>query len=381
MPKWLLPEHVADILPAEARRIEDLRRSLLDRFRSYGYELVIPPLLEYLDALVDGAGGDLDLRTFKLVDQLSGKSLGVRADFTPQVARIDAHLLNRAGVVRLCYAGSVLHTRPRDLNATREPLQIGAELYGHAGVEADLEVAELALQSAALAGVQSARIELSHMGILRALLEGMAADRDVDALVELVRAKDVPALRQAGLEAETLHTLETLCDLYGGIDVIESARARLPALPGVRAALDGLAQLCTGLPADRVGIDLADLHGYTYHSGIMFAVYGPGASSALVRGGRYDDVGRQFGRARPATGFSLDLRALAAGWEAQASASAIRAPWTSDPALRAAIAGLRERGEIVVQVLPEQPDAAGEYACDRELRCTDTGWQVFGIAE
>lgn len=381
MPKWLLPEHVADILPAEARRIEDLRRSVLDRFRSYGYELVIPPLLEYLDALVDGTGGDLDLRTFKLVDQLSGKSLGLRADFTPQVARIDAHLLNRDGVVRLCYAGSVLHTRPRDLNATREPLQIGAELYGHAGVEADLEIADLALQSAALAGVDDARIELSHMGVLRALLGRMGGDRNIDALVDLVRAKDVPALRQVGLDGDTLGALETLCDLYGGTEVIGAARARLPALAGVQEALAGLERLCAGLPSDRVGIDLADLHGYTYHSGIMFAVYGPGASSALVRGGRYDDVGRQFGRARPATGFSLDLRALAAGWDMQPPGAAIRAPWGTDPELRAVIARLRLAGDIVVQVLPEQGNAAGEYACDRELRYTNEGWQVFGIVE
>ena len=226
MPKWLLPEHIADVLPAEARRIEDLRRTLLDRYRSYGYELVIPPLLEYLDSLFTGTGHDLDLRTFKLVDQLSGKTMGVRADFTPQVARIDAHLLNRKGVVRLCYSGSVLHTLPRDMHATREPLQVGAELYGHPGIEADIEVAELALASAAAGGNRDVRIDLSHMGVLRALLgqAQLGADQ-AEALVALVRAKDVPSLREfAGIDDRVREALIVLCGLYGGPEVIDEAK-------------------------------------------------------------------------------------------------------------------------------------------------------------
>jgi len=245
MPKWLLPEHIADVLPAEARRIEDLRRTLLDRYRSYGYELVIPPLLEYLDSLFTGTGHDLDLRTFKLVDQLSGKTMGVRADFTPQVARIDAHLLNRKGVVRLCYSGSVLHTLPRDMHATREPLQVGAELYGHPGIEADIEVAELALASAAAGGNRDVRIDLSHMGVLRALLgqAQLGADQ-AEALVALVRAKDVPSLREfAGIDDRVREALIVLCGLYGGPEVIDEARRALPRLPDLEAALDALASL------------------------------------------------------------------------------------------------------------------------------------------
>lgn len=381
MPKWLLPEHIADVLPAEARRIEDLRRALLDRFRCYGYELVIPPLLEYLDSLLTGTGHDLDLRTFKLVDQLSGKTMGVRADFTPQVARIDAHLLNRKGVVRLCYAGSVLHTLPRDMHATREPLQIGAEIYGHPGIEADIEIAELALASAALGSAGAIRIDLSHMGVLRALLAQAGVDGEVaEDVATLVRAKDVPALRELGLLPEAVRAaLETLCGLYGGVEVIEAARRVLPRLPEIEAALAALEQLVRLLPRAQVGIDLGELHGYGYHSGIMFAVYAERAPVALVRGGRYDQVGRAFGRARAATGFSLDLRELAAVCDEPAIMPAIRAPWGMEPALREAIAELRARGEIVVQSLPDHEEAPDEYACDRELRPTGKGWEVFRI--
>lgn len=379
MPKWLLPEHIADVLPAEARRIEDLRRTLLDRYRSYGYELVIPPLLEYLDSLFTGTGHDLDLRTFKLVDQLSGKTMGVRADFTPQVARIDAHLLNRKGIVRLCYSGSVLHTLPRDMHATREPLQVGAELYGHPGIEADIEIAELALASAAAGGNRGVRIDLSHMGVLRALLgQAKVAPADAESLVALVRAKDVPSLREFGaIEAGLREALAVLCGLYGGPEVIDEARRVLPRLPEIEAALAALARLVEVLPSAQVGVDLGELHGYAYHSGIMFAVYGERATSALVRGGRYDQVGGAFGRARPATGFSLDLRELAAVSPDPEIAPAIRAPWGLDPALRAAIGALRAQGEIVVQSLPEHADAPDEYACDRELRLSGGQWTVF----
>ncbi len=381
MPKWLLPEHIADVLPAEARRIEDLRRTLLDRYRSYGYELVIPPLLEYLDSLFTGTGHDLDLRTFKLVDQLSGKTMGVRADFTPQVARIDAHLLNRKGVVRLCYSGSVLHTLPRDMHATREPLQVGAELYGHPGIEADIEVAELALASAGAGGNRGVRIDLSHMGVLRALLaQAHLTGSQAEEVASLVRAKDVPSLRELdAIDARVRDALVVLCGLYGGTEVIDQARRALPKSPEIDAALDALARLVDVLPSAQVGVDLGELHGYAYHSGIMFAVYGERATGALVRGGRYDQVGGAFGRARPATGFSLDLRELAAVCPDPAIAPAIRAPWGLDAALRSAIAELRARGEIVVQALPDHADAPDEYECDRELRLSDRGWEVFRI--
>ncbi|MFY3248050.1 ATP phosphoribosyltransferase regulatory subunit, partial [Achromobacter xylosoxidans] len=313
MGNWLLPESLADVLPAEARRIEELRRELLDLYRTYGFELVAPPLVEYIDSLLSGTGSDLDLRTCKLVDQLSGRTLGVRADMTPQVTRIDAHLLNRAGVTRLCYCGNVLHARPADLLSSRELLQIGAEIYGHAGFEADLEIVQLVLETVAIAGVRNPRLVLCHPGVLRAIVESDPAAAAVSQdVIRLMREKDVPGLtelaaRTAGMRAETLKALQLLPKLYGGPEVLKRARHDLPLLPGVVAALDALQVLVDGMANVDVGVDLADVDGYGYHSGIKFALYAEGWRDALVRGGRYDDVSLAFGRARPATGFSLDL--------------------------------------------------------------------------
>jgi len=315
--RWLLPEHVEDVLPAEAAKIEALRRALLDLFASHGYELVIPPLLEYVDSLLTGTGHDLDLRTFKLVDQLSGKMMGVRADITPQVARIDAHLLNRDGVTRLCYCGSVLHARPASLAATREPIQIGAEIYGHAGVQSDLEVQRLLARSLEIAGVRGARIDIGHVAVFRALVQaaGIGAEAEAD-LFEALQRKDVPALRTLTrkLEAKTRTALMLLPELYGGAEVIETAARKLPDLPALKnalATLRALARDCS-VPAS---FDLAELRGYHYHSGVVFDAYcdGPSGSGALLiaRGGRYDEVGKAFGRPRPATGFSIGLRELA----------------------------------------------------------------------
>ena len=315
--RWLLPEHVEDVLPAEAAKIEALRRALLDLFASRGYELVIPPLLEYVDSLLTGTGHDLDLRTFKLVDQLSGKMMGVRADITPQVARIDAHLLNRSGVTRLCYCGSVLHTRPASLAATREPIQIGAEIYGHAGVQSDLEIQRLLARSLEIAGVRGARIDIGHVAVFRALVHaaGIGADAEAD-LFEALQRKDVPALRTLTrkLDPKTRAALMLLPELYGGAEVIETAARRLPNLPALRkalATLRALARDCS-VPAS---FDLAELRGYHYHSGVVFDAYcdgGNGKGTLLIaRGGRYDEVGKAFGRPRPATGFSIGLRELA----------------------------------------------------------------------
>lgn len=378
MPKWLLPEHISDVLPAEARRIEDLRRQLLDLYRGYGYELVMPPLLEYLDSLLTGTGHDLELRTFKLVDQLSGRTMGLRADITPQVARIDAHLLDRPGVTRLCYAGSVLHTRPRGLNATREPIQLGAELYGHAGVEADIEIAELALASIACAGVARPRLELSHIGVVDALLADARVDEaTAGELVACVQAKDVPGLQaMPGVPAAVAASLAALCDLYGGLEVVERARHLLPRLPAIDAALARIERLARALPEGRVAVDLGELRGWRYHNGIMLSVYAEQAVTALVRGGRYDEVGLSFGRSRPATGFSLDLRELAA-LVPNAPVSAIRAPWNHDPSLVALVARLRAAGEIVIQSLPGHELQSDAFACDRELRPDERGgWVV-----
>ena len=375
---WLLPENIADVLPSEARKIEDLRRRMLDNFRLYGYELVMPPMLEYVDSLLNGAGADTDLRTFKLVDQISGRMLGLRADMTTQVARIDAHLLNRESVTRLCYAGSVLHTRPSGLHATREPLQIGAEIYGHAGLEADAEIQELALASLAMAGFEDVRLDLSHVGVLRAIVQqDPAAVRDEQNLYALLRAKDTPGLAAltVGYAPATREALLALPNLYGDVEVLAEAKRVLPPLPGVTRALAELAALAaSALGRAEVAIDLADLRGYQYESGAMFGLYVPGLPNAVARGGRYDHVGEAFGRARPATGFSLDLRELARLLPGAERKHAIRAPWGNAPELRERIAALRLEEEIVIQSLPGHEDDQDEFECDRALVFEAGNW-------
>ncbi|AZW30623.1 putative ATP phosphoribosyltransferase, regulatory subunit [Bordetella bronchiseptica GA96-01] len=382
MGNWLLPEGLADVLPAEARRIEELRRELLDLYRTYGFELVAPPLVEYIDSLLSSTGSDLNLRTCKLVDQLSGRTLGVRADMTSQVTRIDAHLLNRAGVTRLCYCGSVLHARPADLLSSRELLQIGAEIYGHAGFEADLEIIQLVMDTLATAGVRNARLDLCHSGVMRAIFDAdPQASRHAGDLCTLLREKDVPGLAELashveGLGEDTVRALQALATLYGGPEIIARARRELPAVPGMAQALDALQALVDAMPGVTLSVDLADVGGYGYHSGVTFAVYGEDWHDALVRGGRYDDVSRAFGRARPATGFSLDLRKLAAGLTPAEPARAVRAPWGQDPALTDAVRRLRRSGEIVVQVLPGHEQGLDEFVCDRELALQDGAWTV-----
>jgi ATP phosphoribosyltransferase regulatory subunit len=380
---WLLPEHIADVLPAEAARIEQLRRSLLDRARCCGFELVIPPLLEHLESLLSGTGRELDLKTFKLVDQLSGRTLGVRGDTTPQAARIDAHLLNREGVTRLCYCGPVLHTHPQGLRASREPLQFGAEIFGHAGLEADLEAHELALDAVHGAGIQRLVIDLADARVLRGLLAGVAME--AAQLHEVVRAlseKDAPAVQEltARAPAETRQALQDLLSLYGGTEVLERAAQRLPDRPLVRQALSDLAWLADHLqrayPDLQIGFDLSDMSGYAYYSGPRFALYGAGWSDALVRGGRYDEVGAVFGRNRPAVGFSLDLKALAEVGRLPLSGQGIVAPWSEEPELRAAVRRLREDGEVVVFALPGHVPDEGGVACDRELVSVAGRWAV-----
>lgn len=383
MPTWLLPENIADVLPSEARKTEELRRLMLDTFRTYGYELVMPPLLEYTESLLAGAGQDTDLKTFKVVDPMGGRLLGLRADMTTQVARIDAHLLNRDSVTRLCYAGSVLHTRPSGLHATREPLQIGAEIYGHAGLEADAEIQELALASLALAGFDAPRLDLSHVGVLRALLDDdPAAGRDEQVLYGLLRSKDVPGLEEqtAGYRPETRAALLALPSLYGDIDVLARARDVLPALPGITRALAELAALAaTVLDRAEVAIDLADLRGYQYESGAMFALYVPGLPNAVARGGRYDHVGQAFGRARPATGFSLDLRELARLLPTAERKPSIRAPWGNAPELREKIAELRRAGDVVIQSMPGHDNVQDEFECDRALVLDEGNWILKNV--
>lgn len=382
MPNWLLPENIADVLPSEARKIEELRRALLDNFRHYGYEMVMPPMLEYLESLLTGAGQDMDLRIFKLVDQLSGRTMGIRADMTTQVARIDAHLLNRASVTRLCYAGSVLHTRPSGLYATREPLQIGAEIYGHAGIEADAEIQELVLSSLALAGFVQVRLDLCHVGVLRAIIASDIKAREREAeLFGLLETKDIPGIREmtAAFEVQTRVALLALPELYGNASTIEQARGVLGQIPGVTQALNELDMLIRLAGSADVTIDLADLRGYHYHSGVMFAAYVPGLPNAVARGGRYDHVGEAFGRARPATGFSLDLRELARLMPVAERKRAVRAPWGTDAALRAKIAELRKSGEVVIQTLPGHENDQDEFDCDRALVFDNRNWTLKNL--
>jgi len=311
--RWLLPEYIEDILPAEAARIERLRRAILDLFAAARYELVMPPLIEYVDSLLTGTGHDLDVRTFKVVDQLSGRMMGLRADITPQVARIDSHLLNRKGVTRLCYCGSVLHTRPAGQSATREPIQIGAEVFGHAGVESDLEVQRLLCRALALARVKKVRLDIGHVAVFRAIVQAAKAGAALEVeLFAALQKKDLPALRglTKGLDARSRAALLLLPELYGGAEVLALAEKKLPALAPVKRALATLRALAKACPVP-ASFDLAELRGYHYHSGVVFDAYCEGVAGAVARGGRYDEVGKAFGRARPATGFSIDLRSLA----------------------------------------------------------------------
>ena len=383
---WLLPEHIADVLPAEARRIEELRRHWLDLARGYGFEMVMPPLLEHLESLLSGTGRELDLKTFKLVDQLSGRTLGLRADTTPQVARIDAHLLNREGVTRLCYCGPVLHTKPAGPQSTREQLQLGFEIFGHAGLEADLEIQELALDGLIGAGVKSLTLDLGDARLVRAALAGLPLDAvALTELVSALTAKDRSTVRDLArrCSAEAQAILETLLDLYGGEDVLALARQRLPVRAPITAALDDLAWLAghvrQAYPGVQIGFDLSDMSGYAYYSGLRFSIYGAGSSNALARGGRYDEVGAVFGRNRPAVGCSLDLKGLTAVAAAPAPRAAIRAPWGEEAGLRAAIRALRVAGETVVCMLPGHEHQTQEFDCDRELHAVDGRWLVRAL--
>ena len=378
---WLLPENIQDMLPDEAWRIEGMRRDVLELFRRSGYQLVSPPLLEYEESLLINDSDDMDLRSFKLVDQLSGRTLALRADITPQVARIDAHLLNRQGITRLCYCGSVLHTQPAGLMRTREPLQIGAELYGHSGIESDLEVQRLMLQTLALIGIEGVHLDLGHVGVFGALAKRAAVPHGLEAeLFAALQRKDVPDLQRLveGLPAEFQAAFLSLPQLYGGVEMLARARQILPAYPEISSALSELEQCAANLKglAQSVGVDLAELRSYHYHSGIVFAAYHPGSHDAIATGGRYDDVGKAFGRARPATGFSMDLRQLHGLLAKQGQPKAIHAPYLHDAVLEAAIAKLRDEGNIVVVDLLGKTEYRPELNCDHELVLRDGKWVV-----
>lgn len=381
MRNWLLPEYIEDVLPAEAARIEQLRRRLLDLFAVHGYQFVIPPLLEYLESLITGVGHDLDLATFKVVDQLTGRLMGVRADITPQAARIDAHMLNNQGVTRLCYAGSVLRTKPDGLAQTRQPLQLGAELFGHAGVESDIEIQRLMVKALQAAGVKSLQIDFSHVGIFGSLISQSQVSASLEqALYSALQSKDQSSVRSLAttLDKKTGDALCSLTELNGDVKILDEAEKRLPASNEIKRALQDLRQVSEKLGDLGIGVsfDLSELRGYHYHSGMVFAAYAQGCPGPLALGGRYDEVGSAFGRARPATGFSLDLRGVVTALPIAESQKGILAPYNTDTNLLAKIDALRADGQVVVQELPGHEAHKAELNCDRALIKTSSGWEV-----
>lgn len=386
MRNWLLPEYIEDVLPSEAARIEQLRRKLLDLFKVHGYQYVIPPTLEYMESLITGTGHDLDLATFKVVDQLTGRLMGIRADMTPQAARIDAHMLNHEGVSRLCYAGTVLRTKPDGLARTREPLQIGAELFGHAGIESDIEIQRLMIKALQLLGLEELHIDFSHVAIFESLVKAGNIHADLEqALYAALQSKDKASVAQlaAGLPKSIQQALVSLTELNGDVVILEKAANVLPELPEINLALADLRAVANKLSDMNVHVsfDLCELRGYHYHSGIVFAAYAQGYAGPLALGGRYDEVGIAFGRARPATGFSLDLRGVVTALAPASQLKAILAPEGNDKALLNEIEALRADGLIVIQALPNVPLSATELNCDSALVLRNGEWLIEALAQ
>ena len=384
MRNWLLPEFIEDVLPIDAARIESLRRQLLDLFKVHGYQYVIPPTLEYMESLITGTGYDLDLATFKVVDQLTGRLMGIRADMTPQAARIDAHMLNQQGVSRLCYAGTVLRTKPDGLARTREPLQLGAELFGHAGIESDIEIQNLMIAALQLLGLSELHIDFSHVAIFEALVQAGNINASLEqALYAALQSKDkaLVASLASDLPAETKAALVNLTNLNGDASILDIAEKSLPKLPAIKKALADLRAVASKIATSNVHVsfDLCELRGYNYHSGIVFAAYAKGYAGPIALGGRYDEVGLSFGRARPATGFSLDLRGAVTSLPPASSRKAILAPASNDVVLKASIDALRGQGNVVIQLLLNESSSPEELGCDHELCKQGNAWIVSKI--
>jgi ATP phosphoribosyltransferase regulatory subunit len=385
---WLLPEGIDELLPAQARALEALRRELLDAYAVWGYQLVITPFIEYLDSLLTGTGRDLDLQTFKLTDQLSGRQLGVRADITPQAARIDAHRLRHEAPTRLCYIGSVLRTRAEGLSGSRSPLQIGAELYGHAGVESDVEILSLVMETLRVAGLADIYLDLGHVGIYRVLADAAGLNADQESrLFEALQRKaspEIAALVEAfGVAPEMREMLLALATLNGDEEVLDRARTVLARAPlAVAEAIDYVEQVALqlrrSLPDTPVHFDLAELRAYHYQTGIVFAAFAPGEGQEVARGGRYDQIGEVFGRARPATGFSADLKTLMrlGRYAPQALDGAVLAPADDDPALMQRIAELRAAGTVVIRELPGQAGDPAQMGCVHRLHKQVDSWEI-----
>jgi len=385
--RWLLPEGIEEVLPQQARQLEAMRRSLLDLFQSWGYDLVMPPFIEYIESLLTGTGNDLDLQTFKLTDQLTGRMMGVRADMTPQVARIDAHHLKSSAPTRLCYLGTVLHTRPGGFAGSRSLLQVGAELFGHAGIESDVEVLSLMVQTLKQTGVENLYLDLGHVGIYRGLVEqaGLEPEQEAilfDALQRKARPEITELLNEWSLPKAVADMLTRLTDLNGDDSVLSEARSVLKkASRPVQAALKNLQQIAVllqqRLPDLKLNYDLAELRGYHYHTGAVFAAYVPGRGQAIAQGGRYDGIGRAFGLSRPATGFSTDLRILAVlAQQSDGICAGILAPANGDADLQSVVQQLRAAGERVIFELSGQQGDAAALGCDRQLVKNTQGWEV-----
>jgi len=387
---WLLPEGIEEVLPEAAKRIERVRHDLLSLYRGWGYELVMPPFIEYLESLLTGTGNDLDLQTFKLTDQLSGRTMGIRADMTPQVARIDAHILNREAPTRLCYIGTVLRTRPLELGGSRSPMQVGAELYGHKGPESDVEIIRLMMASLSTVGLDDVLLDLGHVGIFRGLAKDAGLDSQQEAsLFDILQRKSVPELEEflancdAGEEAKS--RLFSLCELSGDYGVLAIAEERLQgagsevmqSLQALRSVADLLSEQMRGL---KIHYDLAELRGYHYHTGVVFAAYSIGLGKAIAQGGRYDNMGVGDTLSRPATGFSADMYKWVglSGISTTPYSPAILAPLGGDASLLEKIDALRQAGERVIQELPDV-EADQQSGCNRRLIKQGNDWEVVPI--
>lgn len=388
--RWLLPEGIEEMLPKQAEHLERLRRQVIDLFHSWGYEQVITPLVEYLESLLIGSGDDLDLQTFKLTDQLSGRAMGLRADITPQVARIDAHRIRRDAPTRLCYVGAVLHTRPDGFTSTRSPVQVGAELYGHAGIESDVEVLLLMVETLTTTGIKDIYLDLGHVSIFRGLARDAQLNHEqeltlFDALQRKAKPEIKAFLAQLPIEQQAQQMLINLVDLNGGEEVLVNAREVLKgAGASVHKALDELQNIAAvagrRCPQVPLHFDLAELRGYYYKTGLVFAAFVSGHGQEIARGGRYDEIGAVFGRARPATGFSADLKTLIAlSADAPQPVNAILAPHANDAVLEAQVQALRKQGERVIYALPGQAGTLAELGCNRVLEKQSGRWVVNKI--
>jgi ATP phosphoribosyltransferase regulatory subunit len=389
--RWILPDGIDEVLPQEARVIEKKRRELLDLYHSWGYEYVIPPFVEFLDSLLTGTGSDLDLNTFKLTDQMSGRMMGIRADITPQAARIDAHRIRAQNPTRLCYLGTVLHTRSDGFAGTRSPLQIGAELYGHSGVESDIEILRLMMETLSKTGVEDVYLDLGHVGIYKGLAEQAGLNKDqetelFDALQRKALAEIETLLTSFSIAPEHAAMLSRLGELNGDKALSQARQELKNASPSVIEALDYLQamaeQIAQWLPDVPVHFDLAELRGYHFHTGVVFAAFVPGNGKEIARGGRYDAIGSVFGRARAATGFSTDLKTLIRVAQSSldmADETAVYAPHCDDPRLHQEIERLRAEGRRVICALPEQLGGADEMGCKQRLERVGDHWQIISV--